>query len=270
MPKFSANLSLLFTEVSFLDRFAAAQANGFQAVEFLFPYAYEAEQIAQRLERADLQLVLFNLPAGDWNAGERGLACDPRRVAAFRDSADLALDYALELGVTQLHCLAGNLPPKVSRERAHATYVDNLRYACERLRPHGITLLIEPINHFDMPGYFLTGSAQAAAVIAECGADNLALQFDVYHMQRMQGELAESLRIMMPLIRHIQVADNPGRHEPGTGEINFRFLFALLDRLGYAGWVGCEYHPAGDTVAGLGWRNELLPAVLDSDGAPAQ
>lgn len=257
MPKFCANLSLMFTEVSFLDRFAAAQANGFEAVEFLFPYAYDADQIARRLSRADLQLVLFNLPAGDWNAGDRGLACDPRRVQAFRDSTELALDYALELGVTQLHCLAGKLPPKVSRERAHATYVDNLRHACERLRPHGITLLIEPINHFDMPGYFLTGSAQAAAVIAECNADNLALQFDIYHMQRMEGELAESLRNLLPLIRHIQIADNPGRHEPGTGEINYRFLFDLLDRLGYPGWVGCEYHPAGDTVRGLNWRNAL-------------
>ena len=259
MPNFAANLSLMFTEVSFLDRFAAARAAGFDAVEFLFPYAHEAEQIAQRLARAQLQLVLFNLPAGDWAGGERGLACDPRRVAEFRASVDTALEYALELGVTQMHCLAGILPPRVSRERAHATYIDNLRHACARLRPHGMTVLIEPINQFDMPGYFLSGSKLAAAVIAECGADNLALQCDLYHLQRSEGELAATLRQQLPLIRHVQIADNPGRHEPGTGEINYRFLFDLLDRLGYQGWVGCEYHPAGDTVAGLGWRTALAP-----------
>lgn len=257
MPKFAANLTMMFTEVSFLDRFAAARAAGFDAVEFLFPYAYEAEQIAQRLARAQLTLVLFNLPPGDWAGGDRGVACDPRRVAEFRASVDTALDYALELGVTQLHCMAGKLPPRVSHERAHATYIDNLRYACARLAPHGITVLIEPINQVDMPAYFLSSSRQAAAVIAECGVDHLALQCDLYHLQRIEGDLAHTLQLRLPLIRHVQIADNPGRHEPGTGEINYRFLFGLLDQLGYDGWVGCEYHPAGDTVAGLGWRSLL-------------
>ncbi len=257
MPKFAANVTMLFNEVSFLDRFACARAQGFDAVEFLFPYAYDAEQIALRLRRADLQLALFNLPPGDWNAGERGLACDPRKTGAFRASVDLALEYALELGVKQMHCMAGKLPPRVSHERAHATYVANLRYACTRLREHGLHLLIEPINTHDIPGYFLTGSAQAAAIIEECGADNLFLQYDVYHMQRMEGELANTIRARLPLIRHIQIADNPGRHEPGSGEINFPYLLALLDTLGYDGWVGCEYLPQGDTAAGLAWRQRI-------------
>ncbi|MDQ1921024.1 hydroxypyruvate isomerase [Massilia pseudoviolaceinigra] len=257
MPKFCANLSLMFTEVSFLDRFAAARANGFDGVEFLFPYAYEADQIAERLARHDLQLVLHNLPAGDWNAGERGMACDPQRITQFQDSVALALDYAVALGVGRLHCLAGKLPSGVAPERAHATYVANLRFAAAEMARHGIDLLIEPINSYDFPGYFLTGSAQAAAVIAECGAPNLFMQYDIYHMQRMEGELANTIRAYLPLIRHLQVADNPGRHEPGTGEINYRYLFALLDELGYDGWVGCEYHPRGDTIAGLHWRSAL-------------
>ncbi|MFB9242003.1 hydroxypyruvate isomerase [Massilia antarctica] len=257
MPKFCANLSMMFTEAAFLDRFGAARANGFDGVEFLFPYAFEADQIAERLARHELQLVLHNLPAGDWDAGERGLACDPRRIGQFQDSVALALDYAVALGVGRLHCLAGKLPPDVAPALAHDTYVANLRFAAARLAAHGIDLLIEPINTVDMPGYFLTGSAQAAAVIAECGAANLFMQYDIYHMQRMEGELAATLRARLPLIRHIQAADNPGRHEPGTGEINYRYLFALLDELGYDGWVGCEYHPRGDTVAGLVWRSAL-------------
>jgi len=257
MPRFAANLSLMFTEVPFLDRFAQARGNDFDGVEFLFPYAFEAEQIAQRLTRHQLTLALHNLPAGDWAAGERGIACDPRRVTEFQDSVALAIDYALELDVKQLHCLAGIVAPNVSRERAHAAYIANLRFAADQLAVHGIDLLIEPINTVDMPGYFLTGSAQAAAVIAECGVGNLFMQYDIYHMQRMEGELANTIRKHFGLIRHVQLADNPGRHEPGTGEINYRYLLALLDELGYAGWVGCEYHPSGDTQAGLGWRAAL-------------
>jgi hydroxypyruvate isomerase len=261
MPKFAANLSLMFNELSFIDRFAAARAAGFDAVEFLFPYAFEPEQLAQRLARYNLQLVLHNLPAGDWAAGERGMACDPRRIAEFQDSVELALDYAEELGVKQLHCLAGKIPPKVPPERAHAIYVDNLRFAAAECRKRQLNLLIEPINTRDIPGYFLSGSQQAAAIIAECGADNLFLQYDIYHMQRMEGELADTIRTHLPLIRHMQLADVPGRHEPGTGEINFRYLFGLLDELGYDGWIGCEYIPRGDTVAGLAWRAELAPAA---------
>lgn len=253
MPRFAANLSLLFNELPFLERFAAARAAGFDAVEFLFPYAFEAEQIGARLHRYGLELVLHNLPAGDWAAGERGMACDPRRSAEFQDGVGLALDYALELGVRRLHCLAGKLPPSLTRERAHAAYVANLRHAAARCREHGITLLIEPINDRDMPGYFLTGTRQAAAVIEEVGAANLCLQYDIYHMQRMEGELADTIRRYLPLIRHIQLADVPGRHQPGTGEINFPFLFRLLDELGYEGWIGCEYLPQGDTLASLAW-----------------
>ncbi|VXB02334.1 hydroxypyruvate isomerase [Massilia sp. 9I] len=253
MPKFAANLSTLFNEVPFLDRFAAARAAGFDAVEFLFPYAFEPEQIAARLRRYGLELVLHNLPAGDWAAGERGLACDPRRSAEFQDSVGLALDYALELGVRRLHCLAGRLPPNVGRERAHAAYVGNLRHAAARCAEHGIDLLIEPINDRDIPGYFLTGTRQAAAIIEEVGAPNLFLQYDIYHMQRMEGELAGTIRQHLGLIRHIQLADVPGRHQPGTGEIHFPFLFRLLDELGYDGWIGCEYLSQGDTAASFGW-----------------
>lgn len=258
MPKLAANLSLMFTEVSFLERFAAARGNGFDAVEFLFPYAFEAAEIAERLARYDLKLVLHNLPAGDWTAGDRGMACDPSRVDQFRDSVELALQYALALGVPQLHCLAGILAPGMDPTQARTTYIANLRYAAARLRSHGLRLLIEPINTFDMPGYFLHGSAQAAAIIADTGADNLFLQYDIYHMQRMGEDLAGGITRLLPLIRHMQLADSPGRHEPGTGQIDYRALFTLIDRLGYDGWIGCEYHPLHDSVGGLGWRASLL------------
>jgi hydroxypyruvate isomerase len=261
MPRFAANLSTLFTELSFLDRFAAAREAGFDAVEFQFPYACEPEWIAGRLARYQLELVLHNFPAGDWAAGERGMACDPRRVGEFQDSVELALDYAEELGVKRLHCMAGKLPPNVPRERAHATFVANLKFAAGHLKTRGIDLLIEPINDYDMPGYFLTGSRQAADIIAECALDNLFLQFDLYHMHRMEGDLGNSIRALLPLIQHMQLADAPGRHEPGTGEIDFPYLFGLLDELGYAGWIGCEYTPRGDTLSGLGWRSALAAPV---------
>jgi hydroxypyruvate isomerase len=262
MPKFAANLSLMFNELSFLERFAAARAAGFDAVEFLFPYAFEPEQILGRLQRYGLELVLHNFPPGDWAAGERGFACDPRRIGEFQESVELALDYALELGVPRLHCLAGKLPPNVAFARAHATFVNNLRFAAEAFAPHGIDILIEPINDRDIPGYFLTHSSQAAGIIAESGAANVFLQYDIYHMQRMEGDLTNTLRQHLPLIKHIQAADVPGRHEPGTGEINFPYLFRLLDELGYDGWVGCEYIPQGDTVEGLRWRDAYAkPAI---------
>jgi hydroxypyruvate isomerase len=254
MPKFAANLSTMFADLPFLERFGAARAAGFDAVEFLFPYAFEPDQIVARLERFQLQLVLHNMPPGDWANGERGMACDPRRIGEFEDSVGQALDYAQELGVHQLHCMAGKVHAAVAPERAHDTYVRNVRFAAEACRQHGIKLLIEPINTFDIPGYFLTGTRQAAAIIAEVAASNLFLQYDIYHMQRMEGELANTLRAQSPLIGHIQLADVPGRHEPGTGEINFPFLFKLLDEMGYSGWIGCEYTPLGDTVAGLHWR----------------
>jgi hydroxypyruvate isomerase len=260
MPKFAANLSMMFGETNFLDRFGAARAARFDAVEFLFPYAFEADQIANRLARHQLQLVLFNLPAGDWTAGERGIACDPRRVGEFQDGVELALDYAAELGVRQLHCLAGKLPPNVPPERAHEIYTGNLKVAAGACREHGLRLLIEPINTFDIPGYFLTSTRQALGIIDECGADNLFLQYDIYHMQRMEGELANTIRANLARIAHIQLADNPGRHQPGTGEINYPFLFGLLDEIGYDGWIGCEYIPSGETGASLSWRDPWLAA----------
>jgi hydroxypyruvate isomerase len=257
MPKFAANLSMLYTEAPLLERFALARAAGFAAVEFLFPYAHEAEQIAERLRRHQLQLVLFNLPCGDWNGGDRGMACDPHRIDEFRAGVPLALAYAAALGVPRLHCMAGKTPAGVAPAHARATYIDNLRHAAALLRPAGIELLIEPINHYDMPGYFLTHSRQALDIIAEAACPNLFLQYDIYHMQRMEGELSNTIRAHLPLIKHMQIADTPGRHEPGSGEINYRHLFAFIDALGYDGWLGCEYLPAAGTDAGLGWRERL-------------
>lgn len=258
MPKFAANLSMLFNHLGFLDRFGAAKAAGFDAVEFLFPYAYDPDQIAERLHRHRLQLVLHNMPPGDWNQGDRGMACDPRRVDEFKRSVQQSLDFATELGVHQLHCMAGLHPPRVALDRARQTLLDNLAYAADQCLPHGITLLIEPINRFDVPGYFLTHSQQAVDLIADCGRDNLRLQYDIYHMQRMEGELSNTICRLLPLISHMQLADTPGRHEPGTGEINFRHLLRMLDDIGYAGWIGCEYQPLNGTLDGLDWRTRLL------------
>ena len=257
MPKFAANLSMLFTELDFLDRFGAAREAGFDAVEFLFPYAYDAGAIASRLRQHQLRLVLHNMPPGDWAGGERGIACDPLRVAEFKDGVQLALAYATELGTPRLHCMAGIAPPHASPENARRTLIDNLRHAADQCLAHGIDVLIEPINSYDIPGYFLTHSAQTAALIADCARPNIFLQYDIYHMQRMEGELSNTITALLPLIRHMQLADTPGRHEPGSGEINYRHLFTLLDGLGYEGWIGCEYTPRAGTVAGLGWRRAL-------------
>ncbi|MBY0240718.1 MAG: hydroxypyruvate isomerase [Burkholderiaceae bacterium] len=257
MPKFAANLSMLFTELPFLDRFAAAREAGFDAVEFLFPYAFDPDQIAERLHRHQLQLVLHNMPCGDWNAGDRGMACDPRRNDEFRAGVQLAIDFATELEVPRLHCMAGKVPHGLAFERARETYIQNLQYAADQCRQHGIDVMIEPINSYDMPGYFLHHSRQALDILDACARPNLFLQYDIYHMQRMEGELANTIRAHLPRIGHMQLADTPGRHEPGTGEINYPFLFKLLDELGYAGWIGCEYTPRGGTVAGLGWRTQL-------------
>ena len=254
MPKLAANLTMLFNEVPFLERFEAAASAGFRGVEFQFPYAFEADRIAEKLKANGLDLVLHNLPAGNWEAGERGIACDPGRIGQFQDSVEEAIRYARVLGATQLNCLAGIAPPGVSAEQARATLVGNLKFAAGKLKEEGIDLLIEPINTFDIPGFFLSGTQQALAIIADTGSDNLYLQYDIYHMQRMEGELAATIKANLPMIRHIQLADNPGRFEPGTGEINYRFLLAMLDEIGYAGWVGCEYKPKAGTALGLGWR----------------
>jgi hydroxypyruvate isomerase len=253
MPRFAANLSMLFTEAPLIERFERAARAGFAAVEIQFPYDVPAEELQAALLRNKLSLVLFNLPAGDWAAGERGIACHPDRVDEFRQGIDTALAYAAALGVPQLNCLAGIRPAQVPADTARHVLAGNLRHAALRLKAHGLKLLIEPINTHDIPGFFLHGTRQALDLIAEVGADNLFLQYDVYHMQRMEGELANTLAANLEKIAHIQIADNPGRHEPGTGEINFDFLFAHLDRIGYPGWVGCEYKPATATEASLGW-----------------
>jgi hydroxypyruvate isomerase len=257
MPRFAANLSMLFTEHPFLDRFAAARAAGFGAVEYLFPYDYQKEELAARLRAHGLKQVLHNLPAGDWAAGERGIACHPGRVDEFRAGVERAILYAHALDCGQLNCLAGKLPAGVTPEQAQATLVANLRYAAETLRGEGIRLLVEPINSYDIPGFFLTRTEQAIALIEEVASDNLLLQYDVYHAQRMEGELAATLQRHLARIGHIQVADNPGRNEPGTGEINYAFLFRQIDALGWKGYVGCEYKPRTTTTEGLGWLKEI-------------
>ncbi len=259
MPRFAANLTMLFTEQPFLDRFELAAKAGFKAVEFLFPYAFEASEIRARLDANGLQLVLHNLPAGDWDAGERGIACHPDRVDEFCAGVERAIAYAQALSVVQLNCLAGKLPIGTHADGLllRATFVENLRHAAAALKKAGMRLLIEPINTFDIPGFYLSRTAQAAAILDEVGADNLFIQYDLYHAQRMEGELAGTVEKYLPRIGHIQLADNPGRHEPGTGEINYDFLFAHLDRIGYDGWIGCEYKPATTTAAGLGWLQRL-------------
>ena len=257
MPRFAANLSMLFSEHPFLDRFEHAAKAGFKAVEFLFPYAFAAADIQQRLDANGLQLVLHNLPAGDFDGGERGIACHPGRVDEFRAGVAKAIDYAKALGAPQLNCLAGKVPAGVPEEMLRATFVANLRYAAEALKGAGLKLLIEPINTFDIPGFYLNRTAQAAAILDEVGADNAFIQYDIYHAQRTEGELAATAQKYLPRIAHIQLADNPGRNEPGTGEINYPFLFAHLDRIGYQGWIGCEYKPATTTAAGLGWLQAM-------------
>jgi hydroxypyruvate isomerase len=253
MPRFAANLSMLFTEVSFIDRFAAAARAGFRAVECQFPYAESAETIAAQLHEHDLQMVLHNLPAGDWAAGERGIACHPDRVAEFRQGVVQAIDYATTLGCPQLNCLAGIAPAGVPEDVVRDTFIANLRFAASEMKAVGLRLLVEPINTFDIPGFYVSRTDQALELIDAVGADKLCLQYDVYHAQRMEGELANTLVRYLSRMAHIQIADNPGRHEPGTGEINYAWLFRHLDAIGYAGWVGCEYKPATTTEAGLGW-----------------
>ena len=257
MPRLAANLSMLFTEVAFLDRFERAAKAGFRAVEFLFPYDHPAAEIKARLDANGLQLVLHNLPAGDWNGGERGIGCLPDRTSEFRSGVARAVEYATALGVPQLNCLAGKAPPTVGAEVLRRTFVENLRFATAELERAGLRLLIEPINVFDIPGFYLNRTEQAIAILDEVAADNAFVQYDIYHAQRMEGELAATLARCLLRIGHVQLADNPGRHEPGSGEINYEFLFAHLDRLGYTGWVGCEYKPATSTEAGLGWRQRL-------------
>lgn len=256
MPRFAANLSMLFTEVPLLERFERAARAGFSAVELQFPYEATASALRDRLVSNRLKMVLHNLPAGDWAAGDRGIACNPARQAEFRAGVAKAIDYATTLGVPQLNCLAGKPGEGTTDAVARATFVGNVRFAAAELKKAGLKLLLEPINNHDVPGFWLNNTALAVSILDEVGADNAFVQYDVYHAQRYEGELAATLSKYLSRIGHIQVADNPGRNEPGTGEINYNFIFKHLDTIGYAGWIGCEYKPAAATEAGLGWLEQ--------------
>ncbi|KAF3997747.1 hydroxypyruvate isomerase [Glaciimonas immobilis] len=256
MTKLAANLTMLFTELPFLDRFGAAAKAGFKGVEFLFPYGFRPEEINDKLQTNNLELVLHNLPAGNWEGGERGIACHPNRVSEFNEGVEEALRYAKVFGLKQVNCLVGIAPAGVSAEELKSTVVSNLKFAADRLQTAGIRLLIEPINTFDIPGFYLNGTHQALDLIKATGSNNIFIQYDIYHMQRMEGELAATIKANLASIKHVQLADNPGRFEPGTGEINYRFLFQFLDELGYEGWIGCEYKPKAGTSEGLGWRKD--------------
>ena len=253
MPRFAANLSMMFNEVPFLDRFALAAKAGFKGVEFLFPYEHPAAEIAARLKNNGLQQVLFNAPAGDFAKGERGMAAIPGKQAAFRDSIKLALEYATTLACPRLHIMAGLKPEGVAHDTLTAVYGANLAYAAEECAKLGVKPIIEPINHRDIPGFFLNTTDQAAAIIAAIGPEKLGMQFDLYHCQITEGDVVKRVEKHLPLIAHMQVADTPGRHEPGTGEVNWPFVFKTIDALGFRGWIGCEYRPAGETLAGLSW-----------------
>ena len=258
MPRFAANLSMLYGEHEFLDRFAAAAADGFKGVEFLFPYAFEKERLAEALQRHQLAQVLHNLPAGDWEKGERGIACHPGREGEFQEGVGRAIAYATTLGCPQVNCLSGIPPQGAESERVRGTLIANLRFAAAELEKAGIRLLVEPINQFDIPGFWLARVGLAVDLIDEVGSPNLFIQYDLYHQQRTEGELAATFDRLKNRIAHLQLADNPGRNEPGTGEINYPFLFEHLDRAGYDGWIGCEYRPKGRTSDGLGWVASYL------------
>lgn len=257
MPRFCANISLLFTELPLLDRVAAAAQAGFGAIELQFPYAHTPQEWRERLDAAQLPVVLHNLPPGDWQAGERGIACLAGRQQEFRDGVEQAIGYAQALGCTQLNCLAGLLPDGADPVEADAVLADNLRHADQRLAQAGIRLLVEAINTRDMPGFHLHRSHQVLDRMTSLGLRNTWLQYDVYHMQIMEGDLSGTLRRHLDRIAHIQIADHPGRHEPGTGEIHYPFLFSLLDELGYDGWIGCEYVPRAGTLQGLDWLRSV-------------
>jgi hydroxypyruvate isomerase len=257
MPRFAANISMLFTEVPFLERFRLARDAGFKAVEFLFPYEHDAADVAEALKGNGLTLALFNFPAGDFSAGERGLASDPSRVNIFHESAELAMQYAQALRPEKMNCLAGKVLPGVSRQDQLDTLSANLRYAAELADTRGVRLVMEPLNPFDGPGYLIATPDEGFAVIEQVNHPNLKVQYDIYHAQRTQGNMTSTLFARMPLIGHIQIADSPGRHEPGTGEISYPFVFQAIDNAGYDGWVSLEYKPRSDTANSLGWLRKM-------------
>ena len=267
MPRFAANLSMLYPEHDFLDRFAAAARDGFKAVEYLFPYAYDATALAQRLAEHGLQQVLFNAPPGDWDAGERGLACLPGREAEFRDGVLRALDYAAALNCPRVHLMAGLVPAGADRAALRRTYLANLTWAAQQAAARYVDVLIEPINTRDIPGFFLNRQHEAHAVVVEIGAPNLKVQMDLYHLQIVEGDVAMKLRQYLPTGRvgHLQIAGVPMRHEPDLGELNHDYLFSVIDELGFDGWIGCEYRPKGSTSAGLSWLRRTPPLSLPAD-----
>ena len=253
MPKLAANITMMFNEVDFLDRFAAASKAGFKGVEYLFPYDYDKNVLREKLDENQLTQVLHNLPAGNWANGERGIACHADRVTEFEASVDKAIEYATALGCKQVNCLSGIRQSNRDPSDAREAFIRNLQFAAPRFKAVGVKLLIEAINTRDIPGFFLCNTQQAVDIIKAVGSDNLFVQYDIYHMQIMEGDLAPTIEKNLKLIPHMQLADTPGRHEPGTGEINYDFLLPHIDKLGYEGWIGCEYKPAGKTVDGLGW-----------------
>lgn len=258
MPKFAANLSFLYADLPFLDRIAAAAKDGFPAVEYVGPYDFPEEDIAAALKAAHVKQALFNLPAGDWAGGERGIGCLPDRVEEFKAGVDKAISYAKALGCPKINCLAGIAPKGVTPETLEQTLVENLKYAAPRLADAGVKLLLEPINLRDIPGFFVSTTDHAERILDAVASDNLFIQYDIYHTQIMQGDLAETYRRLKAKIAHVQLADNPGRHEPGTGEINYPYLFNMLDAEGYDGFIGCEYKPSAGTSEGLGWMKPWL------------
>lgn len=260
MPRFAANLSMMYGEFSFAERFGAAAKDGFQAVEYLFPYEFQAASLRELLDQHGLQQILFNAPPGDWAGGERGIASLPGREQEFRDGFERALDYAKVLGNRYIHVMAGLLTDQRERGRHHAVYLRNLADASLRASREGIQVLIEPINTRDMPGYFLSSQAQARQIRSELGIDDLLIQFDIYHCQIMEGDISKRLQqgLAAGEIAHVQIAGVPDRHEPSEGELNYPYLFNLLDQADYQGWIGCEYRPRGATSAGLEWLRPYL------------
>lgn len=259
MPRFAANLSMLFSEHPFLDRFEAAAAAGFEAVEYLFPYDYDVTELKACLDRYGLSQALFNAPPGDWTAGERGIACLPGREQEFMAGIEQALGYATVLGNRHIHVMAGLLPADLAYDEAHVCYIDNLKRAARRARQQAVTLLIEPINYVDMPGYFISLQEDAVDLIDEIDEPNLRLQFDCYHCQVMQGNVVETFRSLLPYIGHVQIAGVPGRHEPDIGELHYPYIFEQFEACGYGGYIGCEYRPRTDTREGLGWLQAATP-----------
>jgi hydroxypyruvate isomerase len=258
MPKFSANLSMMFNEVVFLERFSSASKAGFKAVEYMFPYEWPKDQLVEALKRNGLKQVLHNLPAGDWAKGDRGIACLPDRRAEFEDGVGVAIEYAKALSCPNLNCLVGLTPRGISPTKIRETVIDNLKFASAALEKEGLRLLVEALNNNAIPGFYLVRTQEVRQLLDEVDHPNIWMQYDAYHMQIMEGNLIETISKNISRIAHIQIADNPGRHEPGTGEINFTNLFSAIDSAGYSGWIGCEYIPTGKTEDGLGWVKPYL------------